>query len=347
LLQVAPGRGPVPAIMVSGPAEEQRIAITDFGLSQALGGGDQVVRAGHERVGSISYMAPEQVLGHELSPATDIFAFGVVLFEMLCAQLPFAGHGATRQTALRRLAQKAVPPSQLRPEIGPAFDRLVASCLMERPQDRCASAEQALAMLDDAVAVYRPSTIYPDAALLRPERRSAPRKRRAAHRRPEPGQALRHEARAARAAIRQRAGVLRRPTACWWAVTSACPAGDDADTATLPNALMYALPERARTFRAGASVVYAPVKSRARAPARREHCCCSSRGCNLLRPFWRRRLRGTGPLPAQWRLLHRHRWECPRRRVLPIRWDRRPSRLRPALSRTTRISTSSRSPSSI
>jgi serine/threonine protein kinase len=150
-------------IMVSGPAEEQRIAITDFGLSQALGADAQAVRAGHERVGSVSYMAPEQILGHELSPATDIFAFGVVLFEMLCAQLPFAGHGATRQTALRRLSQKAVPPSQLRPEVGPALDRLVASCLMERPEDRCASAEQALAMLEDAVTVYRPSAIYPTA----------------------------------------------------------------------------------------------------------------------------------------------------------------------------------------
>jgi serine/threonine-protein kinase len=106
-------------------------------------------------------MAPEQILGHALSPATDLFAFGVVLFEMLCGQLPFAGHGATRQTALRRLSQKALPPSQLRPEVGPALDRLVASCLMERPEERCANTEQALSMLEDAVTPYRPSAIYP------------------------------------------------------------------------------------------------------------------------------------------------------------------------------------------
>jgi serine/threonine protein kinase len=147
-------------IMLSGRGADLRIAITDFGLSQALDGEACSSRFGQERVGSISYMAPEQILGQALSPATDLFAFGVVLFEMLCRELPFANDGSKRQTAPRRLAQRAVPPSQLRPEVAPALDRLVQRCLMEKPEDRCASAEQALAMLEDAVAAGRPSAIY-------------------------------------------------------------------------------------------------------------------------------------------------------------------------------------------
>jgi hypothetical protein len=64
---------------------------------------------------------------------------------------------------LRRLTQRAIAPSELRPEVGPALDRLVLRCLKERPEDRWASAEQTLAALEDAVsaAVARPSAIFP------------------------------------------------------------------------------------------------------------------------------------------------------------------------------------------
>jgi eukaryotic-like serine/threonine-protein kinase len=137
-----------------------RVTITDFGLSQSLDGDAAASRGGNERVGSVSYMAPEQILGQHLSPATDLFAFGVVLFEMLCAELPFACDDGSRQTALARLVQKPVAPSQLRPEVPPALDRLVLRCLMEKPEDRFASAEETLAMLDEAAATHRPSAIY-------------------------------------------------------------------------------------------------------------------------------------------------------------------------------------------
>jgi serine/threonine protein kinase len=163
-------------IMVSGQAVEgpmlegqgfgekgsaMRVTITDFGLSQTLEGDAAASRGGNERVGSVSYMAPEQILGLHLSPATDLFAFGVVLFEMLCAELPFACDDGSRQTALARLVQKPVAPSQLRPEVPLALDRLVLRCLMEKPEDRFASAEETLTMLNEAAATHRPSAIYP------------------------------------------------------------------------------------------------------------------------------------------------------------------------------------------
>jgi serine/threonine protein kinase len=106
-------------------------------------------------------MAPEQILGHELSPATDLFAFGVVLYEMLCSVLPFVSDRGLDATSLRRLSQRAAPPSQLRPEVGPGLDRLVLRCLMDKPEDRWASAEQTLAVLEEVAATGRPSAIYP------------------------------------------------------------------------------------------------------------------------------------------------------------------------------------------
>jgi serine/threonine protein kinase len=149
-------------IMVSGEGPARRTAITDFGLSRELGADGEVPRlGGPERVGSVSYMAPEQIVGGPLSAATDLFAFGVVLYEMLCGLLPFVCEGTSRETAQRRLLQQPLPPSQLRPEVGAALDRLVLRCLMEKPEDRFPSAAEASAMLDEAAAPQRPSAIYP------------------------------------------------------------------------------------------------------------------------------------------------------------------------------------------
>jgi hypothetical protein len=146
-------------IMVTGSRESLHITITDFGLSQALdeharamGGGRQ------ERVGSIAYMAPEQILGQDLGPETDVFGFGVVLFEMLCGRLPFIPEGdSPRDMALRRLNERAAPPSCYRREIPAGLEALVLRCLEFGREARYRSATEVLAALDaaalDAVGV--------------------------------------------------------------------------------------------------------------------------------------------------------------------------------------------------
>jgi eukaryotic-like serine/threonine-protein kinase len=133
-------------IMVTGSGDSLHVTITDFGLSQALdeharalGGGRQ------ERVGSLAYMAPEQILGHDLGPETDIFGFGVVLYEMLCGRLPFVADGELpRDVALRRLTERAEPPRRQRGSIPLALERLVLRCLELAPSARFASAGSVL-----------------------------------------------------------------------------------------------------------------------------------------------------------------------------------------------------------
>ncbi len=137
-------------VMVSTRGQELRVAITDFGLSRALNGSLRALGTiGQERVGSLAYMAPEQILGHELGPETDIFGFGVVMFEMLAGKLPFSfEHGSTADGARQRLRQRAVAPSQWREELPPWLDQVVLCCLQPKPADRYPDAVRALSAFD-------------------------------------------------------------------------------------------------------------------------------------------------------------------------------------------------------
>jgi serine/threonine protein kinase len=145
-------------IMVTGPASaecerELLISITDFGLAQALDVDGRALGGGRqERVGSLAYMAPEQILGQDLTPATDIFGFGVVFFEMLCGRLPFVvDKDSARELAQRRLSGHVPAPCQLRAGIPAVLEALVLRCLQPARAARFTSASEVLAALDLAM----------------------------------------------------------------------------------------------------------------------------------------------------------------------------------------------------
>lgn len=90
-------------------------------------------------VGTFQYMAPEQLEGKDLDSRTDIFAFGVVLYEMLTGQKAFAG---TSQASLIAaiLEKQPQPISEIQPMTPPALDRVVRICLSKDPDERWQSA---------------------------------------------------------------------------------------------------------------------------------------------------------------------------------------------------------------
>jgi hypothetical protein len=137
-------------IMVTGSGVNAHITITDFGLAQVLNEASRTVAVGRqERVGSLAYMAPEQILGHDLGPETDVFGFGAVLFEMLCGRLPFSTEGdCPRDIALRRLTEHAPPASSFRADISPTLDTVVRKCLELRREHRFKSAAEVLEALE-------------------------------------------------------------------------------------------------------------------------------------------------------------------------------------------------------
>ena len=128
---------------------EERVVITDFGMARMASGGRESRIVTHEDlvVGSPAYMAPEQIEDGPLTPATDVYAFGVVLYEMVTGRFPFEAETAMA-TALMRLNQKPPPPRRFAPDLDPRWDRTILRCLERDPRRRFASASGVLAALE-------------------------------------------------------------------------------------------------------------------------------------------------------------------------------------------------------
>src|SRR5271165_930954 len=117
-----------------------RAVITDFGIARALhhaGRQDQdpsvTSRVGF--IGTPAYMAPEQLTGGALSPATDIYALGVLLYEALTGTVPFSGETAL-EAAMKRLHQAPPVPSALVRNLDPRWDAAILRCLEREPKKR-------------------------------------------------------------------------------------------------------------------------------------------------------------------------------------------------------------------
>ena len=92
-------------------------------------------------VGTVAYMSPEQTRGEAVDARSDIFSLGCVLYEAATGALPFAGPSTL--AVMHEIATAVPPPpSKLRPELPPAFDRLVEKCLEKDPARRFAQASE-------------------------------------------------------------------------------------------------------------------------------------------------------------------------------------------------------------
>ena len=116
-------------------SEDQRLKLGDFGLARAFEASVGNVRT--QPAGTPSYMSPEQIRGEALSPQTDIYAFGCVMWEMLCRR-PVFGTGAT--SFHHHLTSSPSDPRTERADIPPPLAQLILQCLSKDPNERPPSA---------------------------------------------------------------------------------------------------------------------------------------------------------------------------------------------------------------
>jgi len=120
-------------------SEDGRVKVADFGLARAVSAETQHTAAGGVLIGTVSYLAPELVAHGRADARTDVYAAGVVLYELLTGRKPHQG-GSPIEVAYKHVHEDVPAPSTLVPGLPPYVDALVARATARDPDRRPADA---------------------------------------------------------------------------------------------------------------------------------------------------------------------------------------------------------------
>lgn len=124
-------------------SHEGDIKVADFGLARAA---SNHTGTGMALMGTVSYMSPELVTGEQADERSDVYALGIVIFEMLTGERPFSGESAV-SIAVQHTNSRVPAPSSLVPGISVAVDDLVLHMTEPVPEDRPADASEVLILV--------------------------------------------------------------------------------------------------------------------------------------------------------------------------------------------------------
>jgi serine/threonine-protein kinase len=116
-----------------------KLKVADFGIASA--GGDTEMTEAGSIVGTAQYLAPEQARGLTVGPPADLYALGIVLYEMLSGRVPFEGDSAVN-VALRHVQEAPEPLTERNPLVPVALESVVMRALAKDPRQRYQSADE-------------------------------------------------------------------------------------------------------------------------------------------------------------------------------------------------------------
>ncbi len=140
-------------------ADDGTVYITDFGLARMAHQGESTLSV-DTMLGTPHYISPEQAQSEPLDARTDIYALGVILYELVAGRLPFTGESAFAIVHQQIFAAPPLP-SQLNPEIKPAVEAVLLKALAKDPQDRYATANELYQVFDEALVKSKMYVLEP------------------------------------------------------------------------------------------------------------------------------------------------------------------------------------------
>jgi len=163
-------KSPNVMLVPAGTDGQVRAVVTDFGLARpSPGSGSGAVTATAKIIGTPAYMAPEQIEGKPVTAAADIYALGIVMYEMVTGRRPFAGEDSFA-VAVKRLTEPPPSPRAHTPNLDSAWETVILTCLRRDPAERFATADDvARALRGERLS----STLRFPSAIRRKRRRMA------------------------------------------------------------------------------------------------------------------------------------------------------------------------------
>ena len=127
-------------------SRDGKVKVADFGIARAV----SAQTAGALAVGSVHYIAPEQAKGLACDARSDIYSFGITMYEMVTGQVPFQGDTSVA-VAMAHIQEPVTPPGELNPETGRAMEQIILKCIQKEPGRRYSSVAEVISDLHKAI----------------------------------------------------------------------------------------------------------------------------------------------------------------------------------------------------
>jgi serine/threonine protein kinase len=137
-------------MLAAGPDGSEVAKLVDFGIAKTFDESTQLTSDG-SALGTPYYMSPEQIEGRTVDARSDIYALGIILYEMLVGEVPFADQ-STPAVLVKQLRERPIRPSLKNAAVPPALEAIALRCLEKDPEQRFQTADAFIAVLNDAAA---------------------------------------------------------------------------------------------------------------------------------------------------------------------------------------------------